>query len=543
MDRSKIKNVIVTFFVCYLIGSCIIHKVKAEDVVTGNILPNAGNSVSSYNSGTTPVISDNTSDTTMSNNTTLDGFAITCDTANGQNGGCGAFFTYDKAVEAAHDLKITSTATLVGINGTGQTSNDTITSTADKLDNGITLDSTIDMQNCEWSGSAFRCGDSTGAVDSYTVKVRILDSSDEELATVTQTRTTDAGYYANSETFTDQLIYTGTGASKYEWSWKGVDGSGSTSSHANQRGPNLLGAKLLMTFDSEDYVTISTESQTALTSVATVFTELEETFSEEISAITTGELVTFSMEIEEETSFEETFSFEEESFEEEVFEETAMEEEVFEEEVIEEEASFEESTMEPPQEEVMEETEMTSEEEEVMEEEETEMASEEEEVMEEETEMASEEEGVEEESTEMVEETNEEEEEATEEESTSETATTSTVSSEKNSKQKKVQSKKTLTEKLDRLMAKVDEEVKDSAKNLALKNIIKLKAIASEQASLALYKNTVFYRPKDIYLEQLNIFDNRQIYDTINLASYIKKDKVAIRANALHEINLKKQKL
>ena len=141
----------------------------------------------------------------------------------------------------------------------------------------------------------------------------------------------------------------------------------------------------------------------------------------------------------------------------------------------------------------------------------------------------------------MLEETNEEE--ATEEESTSETTTTSTVSSEKNSKQKKVQSKKTLTEKLDRLMAKVDEEVKDSAKNLALKNIIKLKAIASEQASLALYKNTVFYRPKDIYLEQLNIFDNRQIYDTINLASYIKKDKVAIRANALHEINLKKQKI
>ena len=216
-----------------------------------------------------------------------------------------------------------------------------------------------------------------------------------------------------------------------------------------------------------------------------------------------------------------------------------MEEEVFEEEIIEEEASFEESTMEPPQEEVMEETEMTSEEE-VMEEE-TEMASEEEVMEEEETEMASEEEGVEEESTEMVEETNEEE--ATEEESTSETATTSTVSSEKNSKQKKVQSKKTLTEKLDRLMAKVDEKVKDSAKNLALKNIIKLKAIASEQASLDLYKNTVFYRPKDIYLEQLNIFDNRQIYDTINLASYIKKDKVAIKAKILHEINLKKQKL
>jgi len=512
--------------------SCFANTVglKAEDVVTGNILPNAGNSVSSYNSGTTPVISDNTSDTTMSNNTTLDGFAITCDTANGQNGGCGAFFNYDKAVEAAHDLKITSTATLVGIDGTGQTSSDTITSTTDKLDNGITLDSTIDMQNCEWSGSAFACGDSTGAADSYTVKVRILDSSNEELAAVAQTRTNDAGYYANSETFTDQLIYTGKGASKYEWSWNGVDGSGSTSTHANQRGPNLLGAKLLMTFDSEDYVTISTASQTALTSIETTFAELEEIFAEEVSVLT-EDPVTFSMEIEEEASFEE------EVFEEPVIEEEAMEEEIYEEteevessfvpttseeeEVVsEEEESFEESTMEPTQEE-----EAVAEEEEV--------ASEEEE------------EQVEEESTEVVEETNEEEaeEETQEEESASETATASTVSSKKSAKQKKVRSKKSLMANMERMMDKVDEDVKDIAKNLALKNIIKMKAMASEQASLDLYKNAIFYKPKDIYLEQLNIFDPRQIYDNVNLASYIKTDKVAIKANALHEINLKKQRL
>jgi len=510
MDRSKIKKVIITFFVCYFIGSCIIHKVKAEDVVTGNILPNAGNSVSSYNSGTTPVISDNTSDTTMSNNTTLDGFAITCDTANGQNGGCGAFFNYDKAVEAAHDLKITSSATLVGIDGTGQTSSDTIASTTDKLDNGITLDSTIDMQNCEWSGSAFACGDSTGAADSYTVRVRILDSSDEELAAVTQTRTNDAGYYANSETFTNQLIYTGKGASKYEWSWNGVDGSGSTSTHANQRGPNLLGAKLLMTFDSEDYVTISTESQTALTSVITTFAELEETFAEAVSVIA-EDPVTFSMEIEEEASFEE------EVFEEPVIEEEAMEEEIYEEteEVVSQE---EESTMEPTQEE-----ETVAEEEEVA---------------------SEEEEQVEEESTEVVEETNEEaEEETQEEESASETATTSTVSSKKSAKQKKVRSKKSLMANMERMMDKVDEDVKDLAKNMALKNIIKIKAMASEQASLDLYKNAVFYKPKDIYLEQLNIFDSRQIYDKVNLASYIKNDKVAIKANTLHEINLKKQRL
>jgi len=522
MARSKIKTPTIIFFCCYLLASCFANAVKAEDVITGNILPNAGNSVSSYNSGTTPVISDNTSNTTMSNNTTLDGFAITCDTANGQNGGCGAFFAYDKAVEAAHDLKITSSATLVGINGTGQTSSDTITSTVDKLDNGITLNSTIDMQNCEWSGSAFACGDSTGAADSYTVKVRILDSSNEELAAVTQTRTNDAGYYANSETFTNQLIYTGKGASKYEWSWNGVDGSGSTSTHANQRGPNLLGAKLLMTFDSEDYVTISTESQTALTSVITTFAELEETFAEAVSVLT-EDPVTFSMEIEEETSFEETFSFEEEEvFEEPVVEEEVMEEEIYEEEEMatEEEESFEESTMEPTQEE------------ETAAEEETEVASEEEE------------EQIEEESTEVVEETNEEaEEETQEEESSSETATASTVSSKKSAKQKKVRSKKSLMANMERMMDKVDEDVKDIAKNLALKNIIKIKAMASEQASLDLYKNAIFYKPKDIYLEQLNIFDPRQIYDNVSLASYIKTDKVAIKANALHEINLKKQRL
>jgi len=508
MAKSKIKTIATIFFCSYLVASCFANIVQAEDVVTGNILPNAGNSVSSYNSGTTPVISDNTSDTTMSNNTTLDGFAITCDTANGQNGGCGAFFNYDKAVEAAHDLKITSTATLVGIAGTGQTSSDTITSTTDKLDNGITLDSTIDMQNCEWSGSAFACGDSTGAVDSYTVKVRILDSSDEELAAVTQTRTNDAGYYANSKTFTNQLIYTGKGASKYEWSWNGVDGSGSTSTHANQRGPNLLGAKLLMTFDSEDYVTISTASQTALTSIETTFAELEEIFAEEVSVLT-EDPVTFSMEIEEEASFEE------EVFEEPVIEEEAMEEEIYEEtEVVSQE---EESTMEPTQEE-----ETVAEEEEVA---------------------SEEEEQVEEESTEVVEETNEEAEETQEEESASETATTSTVSSKKSAKQKKVRSKKSLMANMERMMDKVDEDVKDIAKNMALKNIIKIKAMASEQASLDLYKNAIFYKPKDIYLEQLNIFDPRQIYDNVSLASYIKTDKVAIKVNALHEINLKKQRL
>ena len=92
-------------------------------------------------------------------------------------------------------------------------------------------------------------------------------------------------------------------------------------------------------------------------------------------------------------------------------------------------------------------------------------------------------------------------------------------------------------------MDKVDKDIKDISKNLAVKNIIKMEAMTSEQASLAMYQNTQFFKPKNIYLDQLNIFDPRQIYDNVSLASYIKTDKVAIKANALHEINLKKQRL
>jgi len=181
--------------------------------------------------------------------------------------------------------------------------------------------------------------------------------------------------------------------------------------------------------------------------------------------------------------------------------------------------------------------------EEEMAEESTEMAKEE--VMEEENTEMAEEEAVEEESTEMVEAENEEtfEEEAQEEESISETATASTVQNEKLAKQKKIQQKKAIVKNLDRIMDKVDKDIKDIAKNLAIKNIIKMDAMTSEQASLAMYKNTQFYRPKDIYLDQLNIFDNRQIYPNTNLATYVQNDKIEIKARKLGELNLKKQQL
>ena len=92
-------------------------------------------------------------------------------------------------------------------------------------------------------------------------------------------------------------------------------------------------------------------------------------------------------------------------------------------------------------------------------------------------------------------------------------------------------------------MDKVDKDIKDVAKNLAIKNIIKMDAMTSEQASLDMYQNAVFYKPKDIYLDQLNIFDNRQLYPNTSLASYIQNDKIEIKARKLNEIKIKKQRL
>ena len=295
-----------------------------------------------------------------------------------------------------------------------------------------------------------------------------------------------------------------------------------------------------------------------------VFEDMEEFFFEE-ETFTFTEEPQFEMEVEMEM---ETFAFAEEFVEEFLIEdegvtfedgpmfeftETEMEE-IYEEteELIEtflpmvseeEEFSSEESFSEPEGSIFMESTE-TGEtfEEEVMEEEPTEMV--EEEVMEEESTEVVEEEAVEEESTEMVEVNNEEEkEEIKEEKSDSETPKKSSVQTKKLTKQKKIQQKKAIVKNLDKIMDKVDKDIKDIAKNLAIKNIIKLDAMASEQASLDLYANMVFYKPEDIYLDQLNIFDFRQIYPNTNLATYTQNDRMEIKARKLNELNIKKQRL
>ena len=140
----------------------------------------------------------------------------------------------------------------------------------------------------------------------------------------------------------------------------------------------------------------------------------------------------------------------------------------------------------------------------------------------------------------MAEEKNEEPEEK---ESTSENTTTSVVSSKKNIKQKKVQSKKTINAKLEKVMTKIDKEIKNSSKNLQLKNLIKMDVMIGEQLSLAVYENVEFYKPKVIYLNQLDIQDNRKIYSDITLAKYTDKDIIGIKQKELQLLDDKKQQL
>jgi len=573
MGRSKIKAIAILFFSGYLLASCFAYRVGAEDVTTGNLLPNAGDGVD-WGSSSTEQINPGGSGY-VSNGTVVNGFTITCPTSQSN---CGYKYS------VGGDFEVTGTAT-VTVDDIALTNTDR---TQDMLDNGITLNNYIDIANCD--NEAGNCEGDSGATDSHTITIELKNSSGTVLSTTTQTRTDIDGFkgncngYPSTSTtgvtaacgqYNDTIVYNNTGSNKVDWSWSGTDNN---TGSASRGGPNLLGAKLTMTYDN---TVIDTEASTALDDIEETLEDLQEEvfeymeefyFEEEDFYFNEEPQFEMEMEMEMETTmgdftfsdefFDEFFEEEGMSFDEEPmmeFTETEMEE-IYEEteELVEtflpmvseeEEFSSEETFTEPDGSIFMESTETgeTFEEEDIMEEEMTEEPTEmaEEEMIEEESTEMAEEETIEEESTEMVEAEDEEtfEEEAQEEEPTSETAATSAVQAKKLAKQKKIQQKKAIVKNLARIMDKVDKDIKDIAKNLAIKNIIKMEAMTSEQASLDMYQNTVFYKPRDIYLDQLNIFDPRQIYPNTNLASYTQNDKIEIKARKLNEINIKKQRL
>ena len=268
----------------------------AEDITTNNLLPNGTNNASNYQSVDSSVP-----------NVTTNGFNTT-----------GNIRNWGQEIETTGTGGINVTGSLVGIT----TGDDT--TTQEKLNNGVTLNSTTIVQNCEYQGSNWQCGQAKPGQDTYTTTVSILDENGNVLATVNQVRNNDAGYGSNAYKYTDTVIHTGTGSNQFYWAWEGVD-LGYDTYGTNLGGPNLLGAKLTMTYDN---VVIQQEIIDELEEVIDEIIEWEEEFTEPVfeevyvapPVLEILEIVEFEEFILEEPGtielFEEAFQELEEEFEE-----------------------------------------------------------------------------------------------------------------------------------------------------------------------------------------------------------------------------------
>ena len=211
--------------------------------------------------------------------------------------------------------------------------------TQNMLDNGITLNSTIEAQNGECGVTG--CWGGQGQADTFTNVLTIEDEDGNVLATNTTIRTDVTGI--DGANFTDTLIYTGTGSNVGNITISGSDAN----APAYLGGPNVDNISVTMTYDN---TVIATE---IIEEIEDIFENIGETIEEEFVFEKIEELfqemITFIREPEIEEEFEEiTFKpmlmvLEEMPIE----EEFSMEEEM----VIEEEISTSFFTMLPPPEE------------------------------------------------------------------------------------------------------------------------------------------------------------------------------------------------
>ena len=157
-----------------------------------------------------------------------------------------------------HDLEF-------GDNGSIEQSFDLIDTsiTQPMLDNGITLNSSVQVQNGECGVAG--CWGGSGPADSFSIRLQIRDESNEVLATTTQERYDVTGI--NGEYFTDSISYTGTGSHIGNINISGSDSSGGS---ASLLGPNVDLISVTMTYDD----TVLTATQTAI--LNTAFEEIEE---------------------------------------------------------------------------------------------------------------------------------------------------------------------------------------------------------------------------------------------------------------------------
>ena len=554
---------------------------KAETATSGNLLPNAGAGQSNYQNQTDAFSPDKVG---MGQGFTMDS----------------GIQTFNNELEAKGEGIISDSGTLVGITTTTQSGNSHTTTTT-SLDGGVTLNSISEVQNCEWVGSSYQCGQANlggGQRDTYTNTIKILDENNNVLSITTFTRNNDAGYYGNTHTYTDTATHTGTGARNFNWEWKGTDGS--NTSHTSSIGPNLLGASLTATLLDITYTPISEETteqleetnellEEAQLELETLIEELEEVNLEQLEELQMEELTMLPQFEElhiEEIKMEEVAVIFEEKFKEilvetnlvEEFQTALVEENLTEEEFFEEVGSMmeeeliemappkeEEITMKPPEEkneEIIEEKPT----EEVIEEKPTNTKTEEEPNA---TSNANE--PNETSATEEVVETNEEtestgqkdEDVSTESEVAEDTETegsekeTDTAEAVEDETDVDVKEGKIVTKdpdigkKVEKIIKKLEAKLKRVDDKIKATSYVLAVTLQNLQPDMGSYINKRIYNnqaslvgvPNDDFFDKINILEQQQIYKDANLNAYASNDPIAVRARLLTEIENKKNQL
>ena len=546
---------------------------KAETATSGNLLPNAGDGVN----------------TNVQNpNSTIDGI----DSSTGFTlDGITDYSTSYNELEANGTGTVSASGSLVDITTTTESGN-SFTTTETSLDGGVTLNATTEIQNCEWSGSSYQCGQATNGRDSYTTTIKILDTNNNVLSVTSLTRNNDAGYRQDTHTYTDSVTSTITGSRKWDWEWKGVDGNNPSATGAV--GPNLVGASLTATILDIAYTPISEETEEQLEDtneqlelaqeeLENLFENMEDVNFEQLEELQFNTPILEEIEIEEiqieelAIAFEETFKeilIEEnliEEFETALIEESLTEEEFFEEmtNIIEEE--FEELMPMPTamkEEEIIEmevtEEEITNEEEvatEELEETKQEENVKQEEVKEEETETSNantetnaktEDNSEESMETEQEGETSSEEStmdenteaEGSETETNNEEAVDDEAAGDDRQENDEIDS---VNVKVKRIIAKLEKTLKSVDDQVKAVQYVTLKGIQSGSADLSSYKvqmqDTVKLNDGNPdFFNQLNI-EQQQIYKNKSLDVYTNNDPISIKQSELYRIDIEKKQL
>jgi hypothetical protein len=154
------------------------------------------------------------------------------------------------------------------------------------LNNGITLNSSVQVQNGECGVSG--CWGGSGPADTFTIRLQIRDSDSNVLATTTQERTNVTGI--NGKDFTDSVSYTGIGSNIGNIFLSGSDGN----SPANLGGPNLDNISVTMTYDP----TVLSSTQTS--HITTTFQEIEEVLFSKVERVEFIPIEEFTFEVYEE---------------------------------------------------------------------------------------------------------------------------------------------------------------------------------------------------------------------------------------------------